>query len=435
MDRLLMVGFSHRRTSVELLEQLTVPRDERTGLLDSLYAVGYAEAVVLSTCSRTEVYAAPASLGPDALLEVLAERAGIGLPASRSVVETRRGQPVVEHLFRVTSGLESRVVGEVEVQGQVQSAFRASHAAGMTGPVLGQLFPAALRCCREVRERTSLGVLGRSLARRAVDLGLEWVGDAGDPIVLVVGSGHMATTAVSHLRDLGVRPHVAARDISHAERLAGPGFVCPMPDLASGIARSDLLICATSADHHVVTLPAVRTAMLGRQRPLTVVDLSVPRNVDTSVATLPDVRLIDMDGVNDDATRDPVVAAALTTGAEIVRAQTRRYVEGTAARQAGPVIAALRRRVEQTLLAGVEQVTVPLAADREAVTRATRSTTAKLLHRATVTARAAAASGDTDTLRLLCEIFDVRPVDAGLPQFDLSAPPAAKTVLTSVDQR
>jgi glutamyl-tRNA reductase len=318
------------------------------------------------------------------------------LAALRELAEERTGQAVVEHLFRVTAGLDSRVVGEVEVQGQVQSAFRAAHAAGLTGPALGQLFPAALRCGREVRERTTLGAQGRSLARRAVEVGLASLAGAGrtrpaEPVVLVVGSGHMATTAVEHLHDLGHRAHVAARDVEHAERLAGPGFVCPLPDLAAGVARADVLICATSADRHVVTVADVGAATRGRVRPLTVVDLSVPRNVDVSVGALPGVLLIDMEGMNDDATRDPAVAAALATGAAIVRAATRTYVEGSAARQAGPVIAALRRQVGE-------------------------ASTARLLHRATVTARAAAVAGDTATLRLLCELFDVPLADAGLPE-------------------
>ena len=418
MNRLLMVGFTHHRTPVGLLERVTVPRDERARMLDLLYGAGCAEAVLLSTCSRTEVYATPAAVGPEGLLAVLTQRVGVPMRASRAVVETRTGPAVVEHLFRVASGLDSRVMGEAEVQGQVQTAFRASHAAGMTGPVLGQLFPAALRCGREVREQTALGSRGRSLAHRAVEVGLESLGAEVDPIVLVVGSGHMASTAVKHLQSLGRRPHVVARNVGHAARLADPGLAFSLSDLAAKVARADLLICATSAQHHIVTVADVRAAMRNRSKPLTVVDLSVPRNVDASVASVPNVRLIDLESMNDDATQDPEVAEALVTGAAIVEAETRKYVEGAAARQAGPVIAALRRRVEETFLTGFEAVTVPMATDGEAMTRAARSTAARLLHRATIIARAAAVTGDTATLRLVCEIFDVRPTDAGVNQQD-----------------
>ncbi|HET7475319.1 MAG TPA: glutamyl-tRNA reductase [Dermatophilaceae bacterium] len=423
MDRLLMVGLTHRRTPVGLLERVTVPREERARVLGALAAAGCAEAVVLSTCSRTEVYATAPPLGPHALLTVLTERAGLSVPSS--VVEVRTGQAVVEHLFRVTAGLESRIVGDVEVQGQVQQAFRAAHAAGGTGPVLGRLFPAALRCAREVRARSPLGARGPSLARRAVDMGLESLsaalrpatGPVEDAVVLIVGSGHMATTAVEHLRSLGRRPRVAARDLGRAVQLAGAGFGCALADLAGAVAAADLLICATSADHYLVTQADVRSAMVSRQRPLTVVDLSVPRNVDASVAAVPDVRLIDLESMNDDATGDPAVAAALAAGSAIVTADTKKYAEAEAARQVGPLIAAIRHRVEQTCLATLAEAAAP-GAPGEAATRAATSTPGMLLHRATLAARAAAAAGDVAALRRLYDVFEVHGVSGAVIPVD-----------------
>jgi glutamyl-tRNA reductase len=233
----------------------------------------------------------------------------------------------------------------------------------MTGPVLDRLFPAALRCGARVRDETTLGAQARSLGHRAVDVGLAALPGVGDPVIMVVGSGRMASTAVEHLTRMGRRPYVAARNEAHAARLVGPGLVCPLPALARGLERADLLICATSAAHHVVTLDHVRHAMAARVRPLTVVDLTVPRNVDAAVGSLAGVRLIDLEGMNDDAATDPALAAALEAGAALVTAEAQRYADAVAARGAGPVIAALRQHVEETCLRELARVVTPRTVD------------------------------------------------------------------------
>lgn len=417
MDRLSMVGFTHRRATLPLLEQMSVPRGERGRLLAALRAAGYLEAVVLSTCSRVEIYAGPdGGGGPEGLLTVLEGHSGLPLVELHPAAELRDGHAVVEHLFRVTAGMESRVVGEVEIHGQVRSAFREAQASGMTGSTLSRLFPEALRCGSRVRAETTLGAQGRSLAHRAVDVGLAALGEVVDPAIMVVGSGRMAASAVEHLRRLGRRPLVAARNEIDAARLAGPGRVCPLPALATGVEQADLLICATSAAYHVVTFDHVREARPARSRPFVVVDLSVPRNVDPAVATVPGVRLIDLEGMNDDATTDPALAAALEAGAALVSEASQRHTEGVAARRAGPVIAALRRQVEATCLVELTRV-APRTTRPEDLASAARAVAGKLLHRPTIAARGAAAAGDTEALSSICDIFgvqlsDVFPSDA-----------------------
>src|SRR3954447_6142307 len=342
-DQLAMVGLTHRGTPLSLLEQVAVPRDEHAALLADLRDAGWREAVLLSTCSRTEIYAARRQEPERSLLDVLAAHTGVPLATLHASAEQRTDQAVVGHLLRVTAGLESRVVGEVEIQGQVRRAFRTADAAGLTGPTLTPLFAAAVRCGQRVREQTTLGAQGRSLARRAVEIGLGALPDVADPVIMVVGSGRMAATAVEHLRLLGRRPRVAARDEARAEQLAGAGNVCPLPALVVGIARADLLICATSAAQHVVTAAHVHEATARRTRPLVVVDLSVPRNVDAAVGDLPGVRLVDLEGLDDDPAALEELGAALRAGGVIVEAAARQHVEGVAARAAGPVIAALRQ--------------------------------------------------------------------------------------------
>src|SRR3954452_17526222 len=163
-NRLLMVGLSHRRASLDLLERVVVRPAELADLLSELRTAGYGEAVVVSTCSRTEIYTLAGDDGRDDLLRLVERRAGESGHLVRGAAQVLSGDPVVAHLFRVTAGFCSPVLGEVDVHGQVRSAYRAAQAIGMTGPLLNRLFPAALRCGNEVRVRTGLAAHGRSLA-------------------------------------------------------------------------------------------------------------------------------------------------------------------------------------------------------------------------------------------------------------------------------
>lgn len=402
-SRLTMVGVSHVTASLSLLERVSVRRGEAQPLLDALRSAGCTEAVVLSTCSRTEIYATQAG-DPLELLHVVADVMQISRSELTSAAMVCRDRAAVRHLFRVAAGLESRVLGDVEIQGQTRAAFRQAQAAGRVGRTLGRLFPAALRSGAQVREETALGAQGRSLACRAVDVGLSAMTETMTPVVLVVGSGHMAATATAHLAARGHPVQVAARDAAGAARLTTVNRICPLPGLVMGIAEADLLLCATSAAAHVVTLADVRSAMAGRSRPLTVVDLSVPRNVDPRVGLVPAVRLIDVDSMHDDTAHDPALAAAVIGAEALLERALQRYVENEAARQAGPVIAALRQEVERTCLAELTRLAPGGAGD---LTRLAHAVAGKLLHHPTMLARTAAARQDAAMLRLLCDVYGV----------------------------
>src|SRR4051812_1469594 len=406
-DRLLMVGLSHRRASLDLLESVVVRPAEVTELLLELRASGHPEAVVVSTCSRTEIYALAGPDGRDDLLRVFEQRAGASGAMVRRAAQVLCGPPVVAHLFRVTAGFCSPVLGEVDVHGQVRSAYRTAQAAGMTGSLLGRLFPAALACSGEGRERTGLAAHGRSLARRAVEVGLQGT-QSPDPQVLVVGSGQMAKTAVEHVQALGLTCRVAARDEVYAARLVGRGLVCRLPALVPEIGRCDVLICATSAAQPVVTGDHVRRAMVGRGSPLTIVDLAIPRNVDTAVAAVDGVRLIDLTGLNDEAAGNPAVRASLDAGNAVIGDAARAFLADVAAQNAGPVIAALRRLVEDACLTEMSALAAP-GPSADEVGRAARAIAGRLLHPPTMIARRAAAAGDTGTLRMLCDVYGVPP--------------------------
>jgi glutamyl-tRNA reductase len=420
-----MLGLSHRGSPIALLERVSVRRGGQRPLLAALAADGYAEAVVLSTCSRTEIYAIRTSDTARDLLTILAEHAECPRALLESAAESRAGVAAAEHLFRVTGGLESRVLGEMEILGQVRAALRVAAAAGTAGASLCRLFAAALKAGVRVRDETTLGARGRSLAYQAVETGLAAAGTGANPVVVVVGGGRMASAAVEHLGRLNQRPLVAARNEVSAARLAGADRVCPLPTLVNALERADLVICATSAAQYVVTAAQVRQAMSTRgTRPLAIVDLSVPRNVDAAVAALPGVRLIDLEGLNDDWRSDPELVAALEIGTTIVKSAVRRYAADLAAADAGPIIAALRTHVEETCLDELTRTPSARLLGQQDLARAAHAIAGKLLHGPTLAARSAAATGDTGSLKRLCEIFGVRPSELDLAAVHRHAPAA-----------
>ncbi|HET6560375.1 MAG TPA: glutamyl-tRNA reductase, partial [Marmoricola sp.] len=393
--QLLMVGLCHNRASLAELGRVAVRRENLPHVLTELVGLGFSEAAVLSTCSRTEIYATATTDQREAAargLDSISAWSGLSRPQVEAAAHALTGPDAVAHLFRVTAGLESRLVGDVDVVAQVGMAWRAARDAGTAGPLLDRLFPSAIRGARRVHADTALGRQGRSLAKRAVDVGLATATRSSELEVLVVGSGQMATIACDHLTAGGHTFRVAARDQAYAARLAGAEQVCPLNALVEGVRRADLLLCATSAAHHVLMLEHVTEAIAGRRRPLTVVDLAVPPNVDAGVGELTGVRLVDLTALGDEARRDPDVAGAVLEARHIVDRAARRLCDDLAARDAGPVINALRASVAQTCLEELRRHGGE--ADPDALVRMAHAVAGKVLHRPTMLARAAAASGD-----------------------------------------
>ena len=404
MNTVAMVGLSHRTAPLALLERVSVAVERRADVLAAVRAAGFSEAVLLVTCSRTEIYAVGPHARPDRLVDVLAGQAGTAYGTVRRTAEVRVGQAAVTHLFRVTAGLESRVVGEPEIRSQVRRAFRHAYAAGTAGGTLGELFATAIRVASRVHQETALGSTSRSLACRAVDVALT---DATTPAgVLVVGSGRMALAAVNHLRCLGRRPTVVARDERRAEQLGGAAHSRPLSDLVGLMCAADVVICTTSASEPLVTIEGVRRAVSKRTAPLTLVDLSVPRNVDPSVAGIDGVRLVDVGGMQDHPGTGPDLSESIARAEALVRAAVQRHRDHLAARRAGPLIAAMRQRIEDQCLEAVSRLARTTSSPEE-LARVARTVAGRLAHPATMAARAAAASGDDAALLTICGALDV----------------------------
>jgi glutamyl-tRNA reductase len=404
MKTVVMVGLSHRTAPLALLERVAVPADRRPEVLAAVREAGFSEAVLLVTCSRTEIYATGWKARPQHLVDALAAQAGPAYGTVRRTAEVRVGQAAVTHLFRVASGLESRVVGEPEIRSQVRAAFREACAAQAVGGMLGELFAAAVRVATYVHRETALGSTSRSLACRAVDMAV--TGAVGTPEVLVVGSGRMASAAVDHLRRLNHRPTVVARDERRAVQLGGASHARPLSDLVGQMGAADVLICTTSACEPLVTVDGVRRAMSDRAAPLTLVDLSVPRNVDPAVARIRGVRVIDVEAMQDRPGEGAALAQGVAGAEALIQAAVARHRDHLAARRAGPLIAAMRQRVEAQCLEAVSRLTHTTAAPDELV-RIARTIAGRLAHPATMAARAAAAAGDDAALLTICGTMDV----------------------------
>jgi glutamyl-tRNA reductase len=300
IDKLFLLGVSHKTASVEQREALSVPEAETEGLLRAVRAGGVvSEAVALSTCNRLEVYAAAESFdkGGACLRRILQDRAKSALPEEAFYL--LRGSAAARHLFRVAAGLESMVVGETEILGQVKRAYELARAAGSTGKQTNLAFQRALHAGKTVRSRTAVSEGPTSVAGAAVALSQKIFGDLKDNRVLVVGAGKTAELSARHLaaQNPGAltvvnRTEAKAREL--AERFGGRA--APFENLRDELARADVVLCSTGSPLPVISLAEIEHAVKNRRgRPLFLIDMAVPRDVDPAAHTFQDVYLYNID--------------------------------------------------------------------------------------------------------------------------------------------
>jgi|GEM_PF-720006 len=421
-----MAGVSHRRATLPLLEKLAVRGDRLPALLATLGRLGCAEAFVLSTCSRTEVYAVGA--GTSVLLDALAGLSGVPTATLELLADVRHDEAAVTHLFRVTAGLDARILGETDVQRQVSDAGTAATRAGTMGPALTRLVSRATAVGRKVRRETALGETSRSMGIAAADAALAAVAARENPAIALVGSGRMASAVAERLARSGVGLSVFARSVQQALRLVPVRHRArPVHELPARLAGFDAVVCATSALDYVIRAGDVAGAMrLRPDRALTVVDLSVPRNVEDAVRDVCGVHLVDVEGLaggEDHTVRDAAIQAE-----RLVVDEVRQFVDGQRAQDAGPMIAQLRERMVKVCTAELTR-TLQGKVDAETVARAAHAVVGKIVHHPTLAARQAASQGDVERLRDLSELFGLEPAAAIEPPAAAPTSPAPPTSL------
>jgi glutamyl-tRNA reductase len=430
---LLAVGVSHQTAPVALLEQFAMGPDDRVKTLHELIESDHvSEALVLATCNRIEVFAEVERFhgGVTDVSRVLARQAGATVEELSPYVTVHYEDQAVAHLFAVASGLDSMVVGETQVLGQLRAAYALAHDEGTVGRALHPVAQRALRVGKRVHSETGIDRAGASLVSVALDRAEDSIGSLRDRDVLVVGAGSMGALAATTLARRGATVVVSSRTEASAARLAGSigGRAAALRDLPAELAAADVLVTCTGATGLVVGTDVVSSAMAGRgHRPLVVVDLALPRDVDPGVAALPGVHVVDLALLQGERaatpgrpTAGPVAADDIAAAHALVETETALLRAERQAAEVAPTVSALRSQAAEVVEAELLRLSTRLpdldARARAEIARTVRRVVDKLLHEPTVRVKELAASpGDTDYAGALRALFGLgidTPVEA-----------------------
>ena len=424
-----VVGLNYRTVPLELLERLTVTAASAPKALADLRSrENLSEAVALSTCMRTEVYVV-AERFHAAVAEVrdfLAEFSFVAPEDFSDRLYSFYGGAAAAQLFRVASGIDSAVLGESEILGQVRAAWERAVAEGAAGPLLGGLFRHALEVGKRARSETGVGRGTTSISQAAVQMAAERLGGLEDKRILVLGSGQMgkgmAQAVAGRLRasggrlpvsvDLMVASRSSTAAFSMAERIGGRAV--PFEALGTALEEADVVLTSTGAPSTLVNADDLEPVMQARHgRPLLVVDVAVPRDVDPAVADVGGVTLLDIDDLRAFAETGIAERRREVAHVEaIIEAEVARYTAVSTARELAPLVVALRDRAEEVRRSEVERYRSRLEGldenQLDAVEGLTRGILAKLLHEPTVRLKDAAGSARGDRLaEALRSLFDL----------------------------
>ncbi|KAA0086909.1 glutamyl-tRNA reductase [Mycolicibacterium sp. P9-64] len=447
----LLFGVSHRSAPVSVLEQLSTAESDQAKIVDQLLQSSLVtEAMVLSTCNRVEIYAVVEAFhgGLSVIGSVLAEQCGMSLGDLTKYAYVRYAEAAVEHLFAVTSGLDSVVIGEQQVLGQVRRAYASAESHSTVGRTLHELAQRALSVGKRVHSETGIDSAGASVVSVALDMAAKKLGSGagGTPAcggersdsgknnglagrtAVVIGAGSMGALSAAHLVRAGIgRVHVVNRSLPRAERLVEnlrdqgvDAHAFPFDHLPPVLTDADVVVSCTGAVRPVVSLADVHRGLAHGQDPkqLVICDLGMPRDVDPAVAGLPGVYVVDMDRIQ----REPAARAAASdaeAARTIVAAEVANYLAGQRMAEVTPTVTALRQRaadvVEAELLRLDNRLPGLESAHRDEVARTVRRVVDKLLHAPTVRVKQlASAPGGDSYAEALRELFELDPqaVDA-----------------------
>jgi glutamyl-tRNA reductase len=406
---LAVVGISHRTAPLEIRERFVVDAQASADALRRLAAIGCTEAVLLSTCNRTELYMRAPGAQPDAGIigaRFLTDHAGMPESDADRYLYTLHDDGAVEHLFRVVTSLDSMILGEAQIQGQVKTAYEraveSNNGDFVVGPVLSRLFEMALRVGGRVRSETKLGAGAASVPSASIELARKIFGKLDGRRALVLGAGEMSELTMECLRGEGVRDIIVAnRTAARAEEVARrlDARAVSFEHLPELLGEVDIVASATSAPHAVITRALVEEALKGgRRTPLLILDIALPRDVEREVGELTNVFLYDIDDLSQ------VVEGTLERRRSEISVAEQIIADGISefwgwyrGRNVVPLIRQLRGRAEELREAETARALRSLqhlsAADQAAVESLTRQLLNKVLHSPTARLREAAAEG------------------------------------------
>jgi glutamyl-tRNA reductase len=419
---ILVVGLSHRTTPVPVLERVAVADADRRKVLDQLLAApSVSEAMLLSTCNRVEVYAVVETFhgGMNEVVEVLACQAGAEPAELFEHLYVHYSAAAVEHLFSVAGGLDSMVVGEAQILGQLRNSYNAADEAGVVGRTLHELVQRALRVGKRVHTDTDIDHAGASVVSEALADAADALGGLDGRKALIVGAGSMGGLAAAHLRRAGIGEVVIAnRTAANGERLATAlradgvdASSTGLEDLADEIAKADVLFACTGSVGTVIG-----AELIGERephRPLVVCDLGLPKDVDQAATLLDGVRVVDLETLQRRLSTAPTGQDTLRA-AEIVAEEVRAYLAGQRSAEVTPTVTALRKRAAEVVDAELLRLDSRLpeldGAVRDELTKTVRRVVDKLLHAPTVRVKElAAAPGGAGYAEALRELFGLDP--------------------------
>ncbi|MGQ9916524.1 MAG: glutamyl-tRNA reductase [Bryobacteraceae bacterium] len=410
MIPILLTGLSHKTAPVEVRERLAVGAAELPAALDALRGCpGVEEVLLLSTCNRVEVLAYGGAAGtpePGPLVETLARLRGLEAVPVAGHFYTHTGEAAVRHLFRVASSLDSMVLGEPQILGQLKEAHAAARRHGAVQSGLEGLLARAFAVAKRVRSETAIGRSAVSVAYAAIDLAREIFGDLRSKHALLVGAGKMAELAARHLRRAGCgRIHVTNRTRARAEQMAAlvEGEVIDYHRFHDRLHEMDIVLASSGATGYLIAKDEMKAVLRRRQnRPVFLIDIAVPRNIDPAVDELENAFLYDIDDLGREVEANRKARKREAEAAEqIIEEEVRRLVERFRTREVAPVIVSLQQRLEEMGREEMERWRgrMGLAGDGGAALEAyTRSLLNKVAHGAMVEIRRAAAAPDGDRI-------------------------------------
>jgi glutamyl-tRNA reductase len=421
MSELLALGVSHKTAPLELRERLSLTEGRAVSALSELTsAAGIHEAAAISTCNRTELYlivSDPVEAESEAL-GVLTRQAEIRPTELLGHLYSLRGSEASRHLMRVTAGLDSMILGEAEIQGQVKRAYELALVEGATGPILNRLFRGALSAGGRAREETGISEAGVSIPSVAVELARRALGDLSERRVLMVGAGETAELVARALTARGVETvFVANRHYDRAIGLAQrfDGTAVRFEELPTQLQEADIVVSATNSPHHIIEKDGLAQVMEARGgRPLLAIDIAVPRDIEPDCREVPGVSVHDIDDVQQIVERNANGREAEARRAElIIETELDRFERWLASLEVVPTITALRERgdeVVRRVMAENESRWEDLGeADRERVEAMAKAVASRLLHEPTVRMRRAA--GDEEAYNYVSALRELFGLD------------------------
>lgn len=396
---LMVLGASHHDLELTQLDRLAIHPtllSRAVGDLTRRPDVPVDGSVVVSTCNRLEIYLEAARFHDaiDAVAGQLARVTGLAADEVSSMLKVRVGAPAVAHLFTVASGLDSMVVGEAEIAGQIARALREAQTAGTASPAINQLFQHAARVAKQVTSETGLGAAGRSVASVALDV-VGVTPGRGVRTALVIGTGAYARVVAAELRARGVERLLVHSPSGRADAFAARHSATPVDaDALSGaMSDVDLVVACSGQSAGMLDLPLLTAAVAGRTTPLPIIDLALHPHVAASARQVPGIRVVDLHSVRESV--DPAHLEAVTAAQDVVIAGVAAFEERMAIRRLDPAVVALRQLVAGTVEKELDRLRAKypedVAADME---RSLHRVTQALLHTPTLRAQELARTGD-----------------------------------------